>query len=265
MMHKQRGVLALVAMACAILVPSTARPVAMGLEVTPGKLEISVPTGATYNIPISVRNASFEASHVQASLVDFSVGTDGSYQFQKVGARPNSLLKWAAIRPREFDLPPGNIQQVQLTVQLPASPGLSGEYAGIVFFQTRPQRRKGGAVAFSVRIASKIYETIPGTVRLEGAIAKMSAGAASKGETYHVLYKNTGNTHVYIHGQLTVQKGGSVVDQISLATGELVERGGDRLLVVTGKRLDPGSYQAIATIDYGGKTETGGEIAFDVH
>ncbi|HTU80482.1 MAG TPA: hypothetical protein VMF61_00040, partial [Candidatus Acidoferrales bacterium] len=68
-----------------------------------------------------------------------------------------------------------------------------------------------------------------------------------------------------LRGQLTVQKGTEVVDTLPLATGDLVERGGERLLQVVGKRLDPGSYQAIATIDYGGKTETGGEIAFPVH
>jgi len=264
MMQKRRGVLALAGLVIATLVPFTGKPDAMGLEVTPGKLEISVPTGATYNIPISVRNSSFDQVHVQGSMTDFSVGLDGAYAFQRVGARPNSLLKWAAIRPREFDIAPGTIQQVQLTVQLPQSPSLSGEYAGIVFFQTRPQRKRG-TMAFAIRVASKIYETIPGTVKLDGAITKMSAVSSSKGETYRVLYRNSGNAHVYIRGQLTIQKGGSVVDQVELANGQLVERGGDRLVEVTGKRLEPGSYQAIATIDYGGKTETGGEIAFDVH
>ena len=265
MMHKRRAIVAALVLGCTILgFRSSATAVGIGLEVTPGKLEISVPSGATYNIPITVRNSSFDPVHVQASMVDFSVGLDGNYEFQRVGSRPYSLMKYAAIRPREFDIQAGGVQQVQLTVQLPQT-GVSGEYAGIVFFQTRPGRRRGEAVAFSVRVASKIYETIPGTVDLAGAITKMSALSSSRGETYRVLFKNQGNTHVYLRGQLTVQKGTEVVDTLPLATGDLVERGGERLLQVVGKRLDPGSYQAIATIDYGGKTETGGEIAFPVH
>ena len=56
-----------------------------------------------------------------------------------------------------------------------------------------------------------------------------------------------------------------MVDQINLADGQLVERDGERVLEASGKKLPPGTYQAIATIDYGGKTETGGAIAFDVH
>jgi hypothetical protein len=266
MRHRRRAILAaLVIIGGTLGLRSSVNAAGIGLEVTPGKLEISVPAGATYNIPISVRNSSFEPLHVQASMIDFGVGTGGEYQFQKVGTRPYSLMKYAAIRPREFDVVPGGAQEVQLTVQLPQQAGLSGEYAGIVFFQTRPSRRKGEAVAFSVRVASKIYETIPGTVSLAGAITKMSALSGSKGETYRVTFHNQGNTHVYLRGQVTVQQGTSVVDTLSLATGDLVERGGERELQIVGKRLPPGSYQAIATVDYGGKTETGGEIAFEVH
>ena len=266
-MQKRRGTLALLGLALGVLLSTVAQAIAaglVGLQVTPGRLEISEPPGATYNIPLSVRNSSFQPVHVQASMTDFTVGMSGAYEFQRVGTRKNSLLKWAAIRPREFDLPAGMTQQVQLTVQLPQSASLSGEYSGIVFFQTRPQRRRGLSVAFSLRVASKIYETIPGTIKIDGAVTKMAAASSSRGETYRVLFHDTGNAHEYIHGQLVVQKAGAVVDQIPLANGELVERDGSRLLEVTGKHLEPGSYQAIATIDYGGKTETGGEIAFDV-
>jgi len=263
-MMQKRVILALSALACLTLAPSPGSSAGFGLEVTPGKLEISVPSGATYNIPISVRDASFDPVHVQVSMVDFGVGPDGGYLFQKVGTRPYSLMKWATIRPREFDLNGGEAQQVQLTIQMPQAT-LSGEYAGVIFFQTRPTRHGPHAVAFAVRVASKIYETIPGTVVINGAVTKMTAAMNPRGEIYHVSFRNTGNAHVYIRGQLAIQQGSSVVDQLNLADGQLVERDGDRVLEVTGKKLPPGSYQAIATIDYGGKTETGGAIAFDVH
>jgi hypothetical protein len=266
MMQKLRGILVVMAAIAALTIgPRPAQTAGIGIEVTPAKLEISVPSGATYNIPITVHNSSFDPVHVQASMVDFGVGQDGSYQFARPGSRANSLLKFAAIRPREFDLAPDTTQQVQLTVQIPQTPAMSGEYAGIVFFQTRPPRRPGAAVAFSVRVASKIYETIPGTVKIDGAITKMVAAASPRGELYRVIYRNTGNTHVYLRGQLTVQKGNAVVEQLELANGDLVERGGTRLMEVTGRKLEPGQYVAIATVDYGGKTQTGGEIAFEVH
>jgi hypothetical protein len=266
MMHKLRGIIVVTVAAAALAIgPRPAHTAGIGIEVTPAKLEISVPSGATYNIPVTVHNSSFDPVHVQASMVDFTVGLDGSYEFSRPGSRPNSLLKFAAIKPREFDLAPDTTQQVQLTVQIPQVPGMSGEYAGIVFFQTRPPRRPGAAVAFSVRVASKIYETIPGTVQISGAITKMVAAPSPRGEVYRITYKNTGNAHVYLRGQLTVQRGNSVVDQLGIASGDLVERGGTRLMEAVGHKLEPGQYVAIATIDYGGKTQTGGEIAFEVH
>ena len=237
----------------------------LGLTVTPGKFEAAMPLGATYNLPVTITNTSIASTHVLVSLADFGLNDKGDYEFAKVGSRPNSILKWAAIRPREFDISPNQSQQVQLTLSIPSDQSLSGEYAGVAFFQTRPQRGQGGGVAFSARVATKIYVTIQGTEKMDGAITKMTSVKAPGGQVYRVLFKNTGNEHVYVRGQLMVQKGGSVVEQLALPDNLLVERGGERVIQVQGKTLASGTYQAIATMDYGGKTETGGEINFEVH
>ncbi|MHB8148418.1 MAG: hypothetical protein ACYDGM_14310 [Vulcanimicrobiaceae bacterium] len=264
MMQTRRIAVLVGLLAVAALIPIPAGSVGLGLSVTPGKFEVSIPLGTTYNVPITVQNSNFSSTHVLATMVDFGLSQSGDYEFSKVGSRPYSLLKWAAIRPREFDIAPGTSQQVQLTLVIPSDQHLTGEYAGIIFFQTRPERRPGQNVAFSVRVASKIYETIPGTVKIEGAITKMSSAKAPGGQIFHVLFKNTGNAHVYLRGQITVQKNGASVYQTAMPDNLLVERGGERNVEVRGKALPPGTYQAIATIDYGGKNETGGEINFEV-
>lgn len=243
---------------------ATADPIGLGLTVTPGKYEAAVPLGTTYNVPITVANTTTNSLHILASLSDFTLSQSGNYEFEKLGTSDYSLLRWASIRPREFDIPGGTAQQVQLTLAIPSDSRLSGEYAGVVFFQTRPERRRGG-VAFSARVASKFYITIPNTVKIDGAITKMTSSKGRGNQVFRVLFKNDGNAHEYLRGQLTVQKGGNVVYQVPMPDNMLVERGGSRLIEVSGKGLDPGQYQAIATIDYGGKTETGGEINFDVH
>lgn len=237
----------------------------LGLDVTPAKFELSIPPGTLgYNIPITIRNSSGAPVHIVSSMSDFSVTRAGDYAFERAGSGQFSLMRWATINPQQFDLSPGTTQQVRLTLSVPKKSALKGEYAGILFFQTRPTRR-ANTVAVSVRIATKIYATIPGTVKLDGAISKMSSASGSGGETYRVLFVNRGNAHVYCSGQLLVQKGNDVVERIAMPRDMLVERGGDRLIEVTGKRLPPGKYLAIAEIDYGGKTMTGGEISFDAH
>lgn len=261
-MKHLRGTLLAAGLAGALALPIPSSG-ALGLDVAPAKIELSMPAGTTYNMPITVNNAGSGPTHIQASMVDFSVAKSGDYQFERVGTRPNSLLKWASINPREFDMAANTVQQERVTISLPKDNDLTGEYAGIVFFQTRPMRR-AGAFAFSERIATKVYLTITGTLKISGEVAKMSAVPNSGGTLYRVLFKNTGNGHVYLNGTLSVQHGGQVVDQLQIPPEQLVERGGERLLEITGKRLAPGQYQALAAIDYGGKTMTGGEIGFSV-
>lgn len=263
-MSKLRIVLSLASLAAMLaLTAGPSSSAGIGLDVSPAKLELSIPAGTSYNIPLTIRNSSGDPVHIQAQLVDFGVKPDGDYLFARVGTRPNSLMRWASINPREFDLPAGTTQQVRLSLAIPNERSLSGEYAGIVFFQTRPVRR-AGAVSFSARVGTKIYATIPGTVKIDGAIAKMTAQTGPAGELYRVLFKNTGNAHVYLRGQVEIQRGGETVDRMQMPSEMLVERGGERLIDVIGKRLAPGNYQAIATIDYGGKAMTGGEIGFEV-
>jgi hypothetical protein len=255
--------LCLFALCFAVAGITAATPQNLGIEVTPAKFELAIPPGTPpYNIPITIRNSSGGTVHIVSTMTDFGLTKGGEYAFGKPGTRPYSLLRWATINPREFDLPADSTQQVRMTLTVPKSMSLSGEYAGIVFFQTRPVRH-AQAVSVSVRIATKIYATIPGTVKLAGAITKMNASNAPGGESYHVLFKNTGNAHVYVNGNLEVRKGGALVDRIPLPSSELVERGGERLLEVSGKALTPGKYQIIALVDYGGSTMTGGEIEFE--
>lgn len=243
---------------------TTGDSIGLGITVTPGKFEAAIPLGTTYNVPITVANTTDNSVHILTSLADFSLSPGGNYEFEKIGTSQYSLLKWAAVRPREFDIPAGTAQQVQLTIAMPSDDKLSGEYAGVVFFQTRPERR-GGGVAFSARVASKFYITVPNTVQINGAITKMSSAKSSSRQIYRILFKNVGNAHEYLRGSVTVQKkDGSVVYQVPMPDNMLVERGGERLIELSGQKLESGSYQAVATIDYGGKTETGGEINFDV-
>lgn len=257
--------LGLVAACCGVFGITPGASQGLGLDVTPAKLELSVPPGTQgWNIPITIRNSSGAAVHIVSSMSDFSVTRSGDYAFERAGSRPYSLMRWATINPQQFDLGSGDTQQVRMTLTVPKSSALSGEYAGILFFQTRPTRR-ANTVAVSVRIATKIYATIPGTVKLDGAISKMTASSGSADQAYRVLFVNRGNAHVYCSGQVVVQKDNQVVERIAMPSDMLVERGGDRLIEVTGKRLPPGKYLAIAMIDYGGKTMTGGEISFDAH
>jgi P pilus assembly chaperone PapD len=240
-------------------------PGGLGLDVSPAKVEMEIPIGARYNMPMTVQNSSGSSIHVVVTPSDFRVTPKGDYEFLKVGEARYSLLKYASINPREFDLSPGTTQQVRVTFTMPTSDGsMSGEYAGVIFFQTRPERRGRTAVAFSARIAAKLYSVVPETAKPGGEVSNFSVSRATKGQQYDVTFRNSGNVHLYLGGYVEVRRAGEVVDKISIPPGELVERGTDRLLSVTGHSLPAGSYEAIAAVDYGAPKLVGGAVKFTV-
>jgi len=104
---------------------------------------------------------------------------------------------------------------------------------------------------------------IPNTAKIDGEISKMTALRGVSGEMYRVLFKNLGNEHVYLRGTLEVKKNGSIIEKIPMPSEVLVERGGERLIEIAGHKLETGHYSAVALVDYGGKSMTGGEISFD--
>lgn len=243
-----------------LLVPRSA-PADLGLDVSPAKYEMEASAGQRQTIPITVRNTGADTVHIQVSLVDFTVGANGQYVFLPPGKNKYSMAPWVSLNPREFDVAPNTLTQVRVSVAVPAA--ASGEHSVIAFFQTRPTRKPGG-VSFSERIAAKIYELVPNTLQLSGEVDDVSARTSPEGERYLVGFKNTGNAHVYLNGRIEVKQGSTVVERIEIPKQMLVERGGQRIVDVVGKKLQPGSYTAIALIDYGGPNLSGGEKTFTV-
>ncbi|MGD1067379.1 MAG: hypothetical protein ABR975_11230 [Vulcanimicrobiaceae bacterium] len=241
--------------------PALAEGPASGLSVTPGKVDITVSAAGPYNVPLMVRNSAATPTHIVVSQQDFRLDEDGNYTYVPAGSIATSDARWLAVNPREFDLAPGAFQEVQLTLNVPRQ-SLAGEYSGVLLVQSRPGRR-GGGLTFSARIATKVYATIDGTSHPDATVTGMSAAAGEQGMHYHIAFRDTGNTHLYIKGRLEIRRAGALVQALPLPAAMLVERGGERSIDVNGARLPPASYEAVAILDYGGATRTGGRIRFD--
>lgn len=234
----------------------------VGLDVSPAKVDFEIAPGTRYTMPMTVTNPGANPIHVVVTPVDFRLSSGGDYEFLRVGSLPYSLMKYASVNPREFDIPPATTQQVQVTFAMPPAGAVGGEYSGVVIFQTRPERKAHQALAFSTRIASKFYCVIKDTGRAAGEVTDVVATRGTSGQRYQITFRNSGNEHLYLGGFVEVRKGGETVEKIKLNGGLLVERGSERVIDVSGRRLPPGQYQVIAAIDYGGKKLSGGAVTF---
>jgi hypothetical protein len=258
----KRNLLALAATALIVIVTAYPAPADLSLDVAPAKIEMQVTPGTVQTIPITIRNSGMSPMHIQSTLVDFTVSPGGDYLFAKPGTDRYSLAKWATVNPREFDVPPNSFQLVRLTINVPH--GISGEYSGIAFFQTRPVRHAGGGISFSERVASKIYVYSGNTLHLDGVIDDIACKQTAIGERFLVGFKNTGNAHLYLNGRIEIRKGSDLVARVQLPSQVLVERAGSRIIEAYSEKLPPGTYTALALIDFGGPNLAGGQTSFTI-
>jgi hypothetical protein len=237
-----------------------------GMRVTPGRIDLQISPGVTSSVPVTVANTSDVPLHVVVTSGEFTIDDSGTYAYAPPSGQGTSLANWLAIRPREFDVAPQSFQQVELSVIVPGRQ-LSGEYAGVVFFQTRPGRdtlHRGVGVALAERYADKVYATVAGTGTRDGRVERVAADAIGGKERYRVVFRNTGNVHEYLNGRIEVLRSGAVVQTVALPKNTLVERGGERNIEVTGDRLAPAAYDVVAIVDYGAG-KTGGKIHLETH
>jgi P pilus assembly chaperone PapD len=231
----------------------------LSLDVTPSQYEFQAVPGTSQTIPITVRNVGSVPAHVVVSLADVVSTKAGEAKFAPPGSVRYSSGKWSSVNPREFDLAPDAFTQVRYTVTVPS--GASGEYGTLAFFTTRPPRRPGG-FGLAESVASRIYVAV-GDLQQSGAVEAVSTSPTGSGRTYAVTLKNTGSMHEYFNGYVEVTRSGANVDKVSLSR-TLVGRGQSMTVSANGKPLGAGTYEAIAIVDYGGKTRVAGKTTFVV-
>jgi hypothetical protein len=258
----KRTMMAVTAAAIYMIAAAYPAPADLSLDVAPAKIELQVTPGQSVPIPITVRNSGDAPLHIQASMVDFAVSAGGNYIFSKPGTSRYSMAGWATINPREFDVAPNSFQLVRLQVNVPH--GITGEYSGIAFFQTRPLRHSGGGISFSERVASKIYLYAGNTIRIDGGIDGIAVKETAIGERFLIGFKNTGSAHLYLNGSIEIKKGSNIVDRVPLPQQILVDRNGRRVIEAYSQKLPPGQYSALALIDFGGPNLAGGQTTFTV-
>jgi hypothetical protein len=258
MRARMRGMIAVSAAIAALTIqPARAD---LSLDIKPARYEFQADAGTSKTFPITVRNVGTARVHVVTTLSDLETNASGQVRFLSPGAVKFSSGKWSAVNPREFDLEPDAFIQVRYTVNVPN--GVAGEYATLVLFTTRPQR-KPGALGLTESVASRMY-LVAGDAQPGGAIAAVTTEPNISGRQYAVNFKNTGSMHEYVGGHVDVTRDGTSVDRVDLPASTLVARGGSRTLVVQGKALPAGSYQAVAILDYCGPTRVAGKTTFVV-
>ena len=184
-----------------IILPNSAQAQG-GIKVWPTKVDMIIDEGEQAEEIINVKNQGGETIDVRAYVMDFSVDKDGNFLFSEPGHESYSASKWFSVGSADFELAPGESQEVEVVITAPADVEPGGHY-GALFFETVPSVNEEG-VTISTRIPSLFYITVPGVTDADivadaEIVSLILPGFVEKGPVdVGVVVRSSGNVHLTI-------------------------------------------------------------------
>ena len=170
--------------------------------VWPTWVEMTVNMGeATFKV-IHVQNQGNETIEIKAYVMDFSIDRNGNFKFSEPGHESYSASRWLSVEQADFEIPPGEGREVEVSILAPAEVEPGGHYAAL-FFEAMPSANQS-AVSISTRIPTLFYITMPGVTEAEvianaDIVSLVLPGFAGKGPVEAgVVVHNSGNVHLTV-------------------------------------------------------------------
>ena len=173
-----------------------------GIKVWPTKVDMTIDDGGQAERIINVQNEGDETIDVRAYVMDFTIDKDNEFIFSEPGHESYSASKWLSVNCADFELAPGESQEVEVVIAAPADIEPGGHYAAL-FFETVPSVNQEG-VTIAARIPSLFYITVPGVTDADvvadaDIVSLILPGFIEKGPVeVGVVVENSGNVHLTI-------------------------------------------------------------------
>ncbi len=256
--------------------PSANQNVGQALEIAPPVLNLKADPGEVVKTTISLRDVSTSPLVVRNQINDFvAAGEDGTPKLLidengNAESSPYSLKDWVQPLP-QFTLQPREVNQLPVTIRVPANAAPGGYYA-VVRFTASPPGLDGNGVSLSASLGTLILLRVNGDAK-EGM--KVEEFSATKNGSSNWLFesapinfitrlKNEGSSHEQPTGQAAVKDmfGNAVANiNFNLSRNNILP-GSIRKFEqpldssVIGNRVLFGRYTADLTMSYGTQGQT---------
>lgn len=227
----------------------------LAFEVNLLEVDLAARPGAVLPFSFLVRNELAQPEQIVLYLGDWDRDPFGENRFCEPGTLPRSAAGWIAVAPTSFVLGPGEVREIQGTVRVPpdAAPGTSW---AVVFVQGEPRLvpYQGVLVTVTRRIGIKIYVTVePSEVR--GELRGLEVRGLNPLWAW-VKFANTGTKNLReVKASLRViDVQGRTVAEVRAPAAPCLPGAERWIRVDTEFRTEPGVYQVLATVDYGGES-----------
>ena len=249
---------------------------AAALMGTPMQFDISLSPGKDVTKTIQVTHGGERPMTLAVSVKDYYYDKDGKKQESDPGTIPEGLGRFIKASPMTFDLKPGESKPVTFTVKMPPdAPG--SHWTTIYISQTsRPKPRKlaqgkSGLELFTFfRVAVRVLQFDPLVKERAGHISDMTIELNSKTAVpaIYVTFENDTKNILRCKGHVQIlNENGEMIAKLPLYKSGAFTAYPYRPRVTSTlikDRLLPGTYIALATIDFGGEDLVAGELEFDI-
>jgi len=254
--------------AATVTAPPSARFVSAPME-----LHLMTGAGDRVQASVEVTNTSANPLALKLYLGDSRLEPDGRETELAPGENPRSCARWTVLRDQFLELAPGESKPARLELEVPA--GSEGSYWTKLYIEEvsmpeRSVREMGGrkyTVFMKQRLGIRLFEDVPGTGRLDATVTEVAVHEDAPGVPgVRVGVTNPGTLIARCTGKVELRDtAGKIVATLPLGSrGEFWVYPDSRrdLSAVAPGPLAPGTYTALAIVDFGGDHLVAGDAIY---
>ncbi len=249
----------------------------IGVAVTPSHLNFNLKPGEAKTYEVKVTNETLVNRSFNVSLSDYDADKAGKTIFMKPGTSIYGMSQWLSVSPTFFELKPGGVQKVTVTLNIPDSIMAARAAWGLLWIEEQKERQSldnnGNDKAISLGVIPTfafgvyLYQNPPtvanNKVSIDNFVYQGLNGAQPK---IDMTLKNVGDgiASCLAYVELTNTKTGK--QQRLLVKRFVILPGYTRNYMFTlPEKLEKGPYSAVGVLDYGSKEDVeAAEINFEV-
>lgn len=238
----------------------------VGVAVSPSHVNFNLKPGESKSYDVKITNETRITRTFNVSLKDYDVDKAGKTSFMEAGASKFGMVNWLTASPTFFELKPGQVQKVTLTLNVPDS-GFSNRAAwSIMLIEEKKQREsldnEGDDKKMSLGVIPSfgfgvyIYQNPPtvtnNKVEIKNFVMQQNADTARRNIELTLSNIGDGIASCVAFVELTNQNTGK--QQKLMVKRFTVLPGYSRnYLFALPEKLEKGKYSAVGVLDYGSK------------
>jgi hypothetical protein len=249
----------------------------VGVAVTPAHINYNLKPGQTQTIEVKVTNETLVKRSFNVSLKDYDADKAGKTIFMEPGTAIYGMSNWLSVSPTFFELKPGAMQKVRVTLAVPDSSYANRAAWGLLWIEEKKEREsldnKPGDKKISLGVIPTfafgvyLYQNPPSVANNKVEIQNFVVQVGSdKQRKVDMTLKNMGDgiASCTAYVELTNTTTGKT-DKLTVKRFTILPGYTRNYMYTLPTKLEKGNYSAVGVLDYGSKDAVeAAELTFKV-